>query len=167
MKPFWVALLVALCALTSKQVAASRKTLQFEGNDHASDEECELQGIVAATIAAEIACHELKIRCTIGLPSEGGGASQQFRRDQNPFEGLKPECVRGARTACRTTARGVIQEDTNSECLDLLVNGPKESTLGCWNLQEAINEFNWTIKAVCLDDAIMLHGGDAGEPNGR
>lgn len=76
--------------------------------------------------------------------------------DVSPYQNLELHCRRAAINACRTSARSYITDIQQSECSRLLLHGPEIPVPGCWNLQEAIDEFNWTIKGVCEEEPSMI-----------
>lgn len=75
--------------------------------------------------------------------------------EDSHYSKLQPHCLREAKSACRTTARKLVNEDVDTECSKLLLKGPDQPVKGCWNWQEAVDEFNWTIKGVCEQDPFM------------
>lgn len=133
-------------SLEGARMGSGRSVLQQEYGDA----QCKLVGEAVASIAFAFACHKVKLMCNILDTSE-----TKKRKEISHYAELAPHCMREAKSSCRTTVTKLINDNVDSECAKLLDKGPDNPVENCWNWQQAVDEFNWTIRGVCQDDASM------------
>lgn len=151
MRGFLVAVMVLCCvlqqpngctgrSLQNVQNTRTRSILQY---NYTESDTCSAFAEAAASVAATAACHKLKILCSVGTDA------QDDHVVPNPYENIKLECLREAKIGCRAKARILVTKKGDPVCTDLLMKGPDRPLTGCWNWQEAVDEFNWAVKEVC------------------